>query len=109
MLKSEFEQLALRKPGAKIGFYLYCVIEQYYMDDSEYHRLHGGANEDKRSFVKRVFGGKVNTPRSIVRKLTKEAIAANRWDLQGTRVTEERLKEMDAILHEHYETLAKCG
>ena len=108
MLKSEFEQLALRK-DAKIGVYLYHAIERYYMDDSEYHRLHGGVNEDKRSFVKRVFGGKVNTPRSIVQKLTKEAIAVNRWALQGTRVTEERLKEMDAILRDHYETLAKCG
>lgn len=108
MLKSEFEQLAIRGED-KIGFYLYRAIERYYMDDSEYHRLHGGVNEDKRSFVKRVFGGKVNTTRSIVRKLIKEAIAANRWALQGTRVTEKRLKEMDALLREHYETLAKCG
>jgi hypothetical protein len=108
MLKSEFERLALRG-NATIGVYIYRAIERYYMSDDDYHRLHGGPQEDKRNFVKRVFGGKVNTPRSITRKLTEESIRENRWFLRSHNLPESRLKEMDRALRHHFAVLATCG
>ena len=108
MLKSEFERLALRG-NATIGVYIYRAIERYYMSDDDYHRLHGGLQEDKRNFVKRVFGGRVNTPRSITRKLTEESIRENRWFLRSHNLPESRLKEMDRALRHHFAVLATCG
>lgn len=108
MLKSEFERLALRG-NATIGVYIYRAIERYYMSDDDYHRLHGGPQEDKRNFVRRVFGGKVNTPRSIVRKFAEESIRENRWFLRSHNLPESRLKEMDRVLRHHFAVLATCG
>lgn len=82
MLKREFEQLALRK-SVCISSMLYASIEAFYMSDNWYRQKHGGVAESKQDFVKRVFGGKVNTPASIVRKITAEACKENRWCLAG--------------------------
>lgn len=106
MLKREFEQLALRK-NVEISSMLYDSIEAFYMSDSWYHQKHGGIEESKQDFVKRVFGGKVNTPAAIVRKITAEACKENRWCLAGGSATEEELTAMDTRLAEHYQALAR--
>ena len=108
MLKEEFEQLAMRGHGTISGC-LYDAIECYYMSDSYYHEHHGGLNEDKYQFVKRVFGGKVNTPKSVTKKITAEAIRENRWCLRNHNLTEQELKQMDERLMEHYQFLATCN
>lgn len=104
MLKQEFEQLAMRT--GTITSRLYDAIESYYMSDSYYHQQFGGVDEDKYQFVKRVFGGKVNTPKSIMKKITAEAIRENRWCLRNHNLTEQELKQMDERLTEHYQFLA---
>lgn len=107
MLKEEFEQLAMREHGT-ITSRLYDAIESYYMSDSYYHQQFGGVDEDKYQFVKRVFGGKVNTPKSVMKKITAEAIRENRWCLRNHNLTEQELKQMDERLTEHYQFLATC-
>lgn len=105
MLKQEFEQLAMRGHGTITGG-LYDAIEKYYMSNSYYHQQFGGVDEDKYQFVKRVFGGKVNTPKSIMKKITAEAIRENRWCLRNHNLTEQELKQVDERLTEHYQFLA---
>ena len=107
MLKQEFEQLAMRT--GTITSRLYDAIESYYMSGSYYHQQFGGVDEDKYQFVKRVFGSKVNTPKSIMKKITAEAIRANRWCLRNQNLTEQELKQMDERLTEHYQFLATCN
>lgn len=107
MLKEEFEKLAMRGHGT-ITDSLYEEIERYYMSESYYHQQFGGVNEDKYQFVKRVFGGKVNTPKSVMKKITAEAIRENRWCLRNHNLTEQELKQMDERLTEHYQFLATC-
>ena len=104
MMKHEFEELALRG-NAEIGPLMYQSIERYYMSDNQYHRLHGGQDEDKKHFVKRVFGGKVNTPKTIARKIADEANRANRWSLKNA--PKDRLDEMEMLIREHYQSLLK--
>ena len=106
-MKHEFEALALRN-NAEIGFEMYNSIERFYTSDNEYHMVHGGLYESKKEFVKRVFGGKVNTPKSIAEKIAAESIRENRWILQGNE-PETRLNQMDAIIREHYMTMYKRG
>lgn len=105
MLKEEFEALAIRGNGTITGT-LYDAIEVYYMSDNYYHEQHGGLNEDKYQFVKRVFGGKVNTPKSVLKKITAEAIRENRWCLRNQNKTETELAKMDKCLSDHYQFLA---
>lgn len=101
MMKSEFEALALRG-HAQIGAEMYRSIERYYVSDNDYHRSHGGIYETKQEFVKRVFGGKVNSPRTIAEKIAREAIRENRFALLGCDVSPEQLKAMDEKILEHY-------
>ena len=108
MLKEEFEQLAMRG-HATITSSLYDAIECFYMSDSYYHEHHGGLHEDKYQFIKRVFGGKVNTPKSIMKKITAEAIRENRWCLRNHNITEAKLVQMDERLTDHYQFLATCN
>lgn len=109
MMKHEFEALALRN-NAEIGVEMYASIERFYVSDNDYHRTHGGIYETKQEFVKRVFGGKVNTPRTIAQKIAAESIRENRWALQGNAsATKERLDEMDAAITDHYMTMHKWG
>lgn len=108
MLKEEFEQLAMSGHGTITGG-LYEAIERYYMSESYYYRQFGGVNEDKYQFVKRVFGGKVNTPKSVMKKITAEAIRENRWCLRNHNLTEQELMQMDERLTEHYQYLATCN
>ena len=108
-MKHEFEALALRN-NAEIGVEMYASIERFYLCDNDYHRTHGGIYETKQEFVKRVFGGKVNTPRTIAQKIAAESIRENRWALQGNaNATKERLDEMDAVITDHYMTMYKWG
>jgi hypothetical protein len=101
MIKQEFEGLALRG-NAEISQLLYDTVERYYMSDNNYHAAHGGIYETKQQFVKRVFGGKVNTPRTICEKMIKEAQKENRWCLQGCKsATKDRLDDMDEMIAEH--------
>lgn len=107
MTKQEFEALAIRG-SAEIGVEMYNSIERFYMSDNNYHEQHGGRNEHKTEFVKRVFGGKVNTPKTIMQKLANEAIKENLYCLQGNdTATKDRLDHMDALIIEHYETMLK--
>ena len=102
MMKCEFEALAIRG-NATISGILYNTIERFYLSENNYHATHGGINETKQEFVKRVFGGKVNTPKTILKKIIAESQKENRWCLQGNRTaTEERLAQMDAAIAEHY-------
>ena len=107
MEKAEFEALALRG-SAKIGPEMYASIERFYMNDNDYHAAHGGVNETKQEFVRRVFGGKVNTPNTIAAKIAAESIRENRWCLRGCpSVTKKRLDEMDALIEDHYKSMLK--
>lgn len=109
MMKHEFEALALRG-CQQIGSEMYAAIERFYISDNDYHRTHGGIYETKQDFVKRVFGGKVNTPKTIAEKIANESIKENRWCLQGnSTATKERLEEMDEAIRNHYRTLLKYG
>ena len=108
MMKQEFEALALRG-GATIGSDMYRSIERFYVSENDYHAAHGGIYETKQEFVKRVFGGKVNTPKSIAQKIAAESIKENRWALRSHPITEERLKEMDEAIMSHYMTLYRYG
>jgi hypothetical protein len=107
MIKSEFEKLAMRD-NATIGNMMYESIEQFYMCDNEYHKQHGGIDETKQNFIKRVFGGKYNTPRTITLKITNEAIKENRWCLRGNQSADKkRLDEMDNLIRNHYNGILK--
>lgn len=109
MMKAEFEALALRN-NAEIGVEMYSAIDRFYISDNEYHEAHGGLYETKQQFVKRVFGGKVNTPRSIAEKIAAESIRENRWMLRdNSTATKARLDEMDAAIRQHYMTMYKYG
>ena len=105
MTKQEFEKLAIRG-DAEITLPLYEVIERFYMSENEYHRTHGGIDETKQEFVKRVFGGKVNTPKTVLKKIINEAIKENTYCLQGTSNTKADYDRMNAALTEHYTYLS---
>ena len=100
MMKSEFEALAIRN-GETISPVLYDTIERMYTSENDYHAAHGGIDESKTEFIKRVFGGKVNTAKSILKKITAEAIRENRYCLMGCNVDGKRLSEMDEIITNH--------
>ena len=106
MTKSEFEQLAIRNNAGTITLPLYETIEKFYMSESKYHQTHGGINETKQEFVKRVFGGKVNTPKTILKKIIAESIRENTYCLQGTSNTKADYDRMNARIEEQYTWLA---
>lgn len=106
MMKHEFEALAIRG-SETISPVLYDTIERMYNSENDYHAAHGGINENKHDFVKRVFGGKVNTAKTILKKITAEVIRENRYALLGCQVTDERLAEMDSKITEHLQWEAK--
>jgi hypothetical protein len=109
MTKQEFEILTIRGEG-HINNYLYDVIERYYMSENDYHKYNNpeGIEESKENFCKRVFGKKVNTPKTICEKLIKESIKENRWALRGNEsATKDRLDHMDTLIREHYEVISK--
>ena len=109
MMKEEFEALALRG-SAEIGPLMYDSIERYYMSDSNYHTQFGGRYETKQDFVKRIFGGKVNTPKTIARKIADEANRANRWRRENESPNwKAHLDEQETLIREHYESLLKYG
>ena len=108
MMKHEFEALALRN-NVQIGYDLYTAIERFYMSENDDHAEHGGINETKQEFVKRVFGGKVNTPKTIAEKIAAESIKENRWALRYIPVSKERLEEMDEAIKDHYMILYRYG
>ena len=70
MTKQEFEKMAIRN-NETISTILYDAIERFYMSENHYHETHGSIDETKQDFVKRVFNGKVNTPKTITIKITK--------------------------------------
>ena len=107
MTKQEFENLAIRN-NATISCLLYDTIERFYMSENNYHKYHGGINETKQEFVKRVFGGKVNTPKTILEKIIKESQAENRYALIGCpSATENELNRMDKLIAEHLSYCAR--
>ncbi len=62
----------------------------------------------KQEFVKRVFGGKVNTPKTILAKVISESQKENRYALQCNKsVTKKRFDEMDILIEEHYTWCSK--
>ena len=81
------------------------------MSENDYHRANGGIYETKQDFVKRVFGGKVNTPASVLKKITAESQRENRWalawQLETGRISKERLEHMDTLIEQHYKALAE--
>ena len=112
MMQSEFESLALRG-GKSIGPMMYECIERYYTSENDYKAAHGigGIYENKRDFVRRVFGGKVNTPKTIAEKIALEACRENRWALRGCPSGEnpEMLKQMDDAITDHYMNIFRHG
>ncbi len=106
MIKEEFEMLAIKGHGTISGA-LYDAIERHYMSDSFYKWYNNCKGEDKFQFVQRVFGGKVNTPAGVLRKITAEAIKENRWFLEG-KESPARLKEMDQAIRRHYRKMAEA-
>ena len=111
-MQSEFEALALRG-GKSIGPMMYACIERYYTSDNEYKAAHGinGIYETKQDFARRVFGGKVNTPKTIAEKIALEACRENRFALRGcpSGSDEKILKQMDEKIIEHYMTIYEGG
>jgi hypothetical protein len=106
-MKEEFEALALRG-NAEIGGMMYESIEHFYMSEHAYHEQHGGRNETKQDFVKRVFGGKVNTPRTIAVKLADEANRENRFALYGNcHADKKELDYQETLIREHYDVMLK--
>lgn len=102
MTREEFEILAM-KEDETIPQVLFDVIERDYMADTYYHENHGGVEEDKQAYVSRVFGGKVNTARTVLAKLVKEFCKENRWALRGNpSATPARLRCMDRAILFHY-------
>lgn len=101
-MKHEFEALAIRN-GETISHSLYeNTIKRYYMSDNHYHEAHGGANESKQEYVKRVFGGKVNTAKTVALKAIAEACKENRWCLRGnSTATKAELDRMDRQIADH--------
>lgn len=99
MNKNEFEKLALRN-NETIGVTMYATIERYYIGTNQYHRNNGGIDETKQEFINRVFGGKINTSKTIASKIANESIKENRYLLQGH--DENRLNEMDILIKEHF-------
>lgn len=106
MNKAEFEKLAMRN-DTKIGVLMYESIENFYMCDNQYHQFNGGIDETKQEFVNRVFGGKINTPRTIAIKIANEAIKENRYALRSNKAAQNRLEEMDNLIRNHYNGLLK--
>ena len=104
MMKHEFEALALRG-SAEIGPMMYDAIERFYMSDSDYHAQFGGRDESKQDFVTRVFGGKVNTPKSIARKIADESNRENRWCLRGNAAAD--VDHHETLIREHYGVMLK--
>lgn len=104
MNKQEFESMAMRN-DAKIGVLMYESIERMYMNTNAYAKAHHVIDETKQAFVKRVFGGKVNTPKTIAQKIANESIKENRWLLMGH--DKARLDEMDELIIDHYNGLLK--
>ena len=109
MTKREFETLAIRSEET-ISEMLYDTIERFYMSENNYHRYHGGIDETKQNFVNRVFGGKVNTARTIALKTLREAIRENTYCI-GDHASKERLIEMNTVMAEHmaYKAIGKCN
>jgi len=102
MEREEFEILAM-KEGETIPQVLFEVIERDYMSDDYYHAAHGGVEEDKQSYINRVFGGKINTARTVMAKIVKEFCRANRWALRGNpSATPTKLRKMDRAILFHY-------
>lgn len=112
MMKHEFEKLAIRGDES-ISDMLYDSIERLYMSENNYHRFHGGVDETKSDFVRRVFGGKVNTAKTITKKLLAEKIRENTYCLQGCAVASDkkRMDEMNALIAEQtaFEAIGNCG
>ena len=106
MIKKEFEALALRG-NAEIGPLMYDLIERFYMSDNGYHERHGGLDETKQDFVRRVFGGKVNTPKTIARKIADESNRENRWALRGSKADKQYLDEYEAAIRGDCDTLLR--
>jgi hypothetical protein len=106
MLKSEFEQMAMRN-NQTIGQLMYQSVEQFYMSINQYHRNIGGIDESKQAFINRVFGGKINTQKTIAKKLTTESIKENRYLLNGH--DKDRLDDMDIRIADHYKCLLEYG
>ena len=111
MTKTEFEKMTIRENSEKqeISTLLYDTVEHFYMADNEYHEHNNahGINETKQEFVKRVFGGKINTPKTILKKIIAESIRENRYALQGCNIDKTELDRMDSMISEHYTYLAK--
>ena len=108
MLKQEFEALALRGE-AEISPQMYEMVERFYMSEDSYHRQHGGIEETKQEYVKRVFGGKINTPRTIARKIADEASKINRWYLSQSSVSDDKLDKCETVIRKRYDILLRYG
>jgi hypothetical protein len=106
MNKQEFLNLSMRGEQT-ISDELYNTIESRYMSDNNYHKENNpkGIYETKQEFAKRVFGGKVNTPKTILKKIIAEAIKENRFFLWDT--DEATLKQYDEKLTEFYTSISK--
>lgn len=99
MNKQEFLNLSMRGEQT-ISDELYNSIESRYMSLNNYHKENNpkGIYETKQEFVKRVFGGKVNTPKTILKKIISEAIKENRfflWDSDESTMCESENSSQD--------------
>lgn len=109
MTKQEFENLTIRNNGT-INQYLYDTIERFYMSTNDYHRQSNthGINEDKQEFCNRVFGGKVNTPKTILKKIIAESVKENNYTLNSYRQADKAMLDQHAtLIAEQYTTISK--
>jgi len=107
VIKYEFEKLALRG-NEEIGADMYESVEYFYMSENNYHVKHGGIDENKMDFVKRVFGGKVNTSKTIAKKLADESVRENNWALRGNEgCDKKKLAHYERLIRYHYDQMLK--
>lgn len=109
MTHQEFTTLTMRE-GQSINTDLYQIVEYFYMSDNNYHRYNNpqGIDEDKQSFCKRVYGGKVNTAKTILAKTISESQKENRYALQGNAsVTKTELDRHDRLIANQYTAISK--
>lgn len=109
MMKSELEALIMRN-GEELPQMAFEAAERHYMTDNTYHQHNNphGSNETKQAFARRVFGGRVNTLRTVALKLAREAIRENEYCLRGCRVHEDaaEMARMNHLIAEH--TVREC-
>lgn len=99
MLKKEFERLAMRN-DEEVSQEIFDTIHLFYMATNNYHVENGGIEETKSEFVKRVFGGKRNTTKTIALRMSAERIRENDYCVGYLNSYEENQRMAKALIEQ---------